>query len=104
MCDYLMRSPPCGEKWPLGIKLFPPIVSKTASMFQKCGDWRRYHEMDERGNASNGGDSNSEVIIRSGKVLLWQMFSSDLLSAQKHSGMIHGKNIKVFILLSSGNF
>jgi len=79
-------------------------VSKTASMFQKCGDWRRYHEMDERGNASNGGDSNSEVIIRSGKVLLWQMFSSDLLSAQKHSGMIHGKNIKVFILLSSGKF
>ena len=79
-------------------------MSKTASMFQKCGDWRRYHEMDERGNASNGGDSNSEVIIRSGKVLLWQMFSSDLLSAQKHSGMIHGKNIKVFILLSSGKF
>ena len=79
-------------------------MSKTASMFQKCGDWRRYHEMDERENASNGGESKSEVIIRSGKVLLWQMFSSDLLSAQKHSGMIHGKNIKVFILLSSGKF
>ena len=79
-------------------------MSKTASMFQKCGDWRRYHEMDERGNASNGGESKSEVIIRSGKVLLWQMFSSDLLSVQKHSGMIHGKNIKVFILLSSGKF
>ena len=73
-------------------------------MFQKCGDWRRYHEMDERGNASNGGDSNSEVIIRSGKVLLWQMFSSDLLSVQKHSRMIHRKNIEVFILLLSGNF
>ena len=79
-------------------------MSKTASMFQKCGDWRRYHEMDERGNASNGGDSNSEVIIRSGKVLLWQMFSSDLLSVQKHSRMIHRKNIEVFILLLSGNF
>ena len=73
-------------------------MSKTASMFQKCGDWRRYHEMDERENASNGGDSK----IRSGKVLLLPMFSSDLLSVQKHSGMIHGKNIEVFILLSSG--
>ena len=79
-------------------------MSKTASMFQKCGDWRRYHEMDERENASNGGESKSEVIIRSGKVLLWQMFSSDLLSVQKHSRMIHRKNIEVFILLSSGNF
>ena len=79
-------------------------MSKTASMFQKCGDWRRYHEMDERENASNGGESKTEVIIRSGKVLLWQMFSSDLLSVQKHSRMIHRKNIEVFILLSSGNF
>ena len=58
--------------------------------------------MDERENAGNGGVSNSEVIIISGKVLLWQIFSSDLLSVQKHSGMIHGKNIEVFILLSSG--
>ena len=79
-------------------------MSKTASMFQKCGDWRRYHEMDERENASNGGESKSDFIIRSGKVLLWQMFSSDLLSVQKHSRMIHRKNIEVFILLSSGNF
>ena len=68
-------------------------MSKTASMFQKCADWRRYHEMDERGNARNGGDSK----IRSGKVLLLPMFSSDLLSVQKHTGMIHGKNNEVFL-------
>ena len=72
-------------------------MSKTASMFQKCADWRRYHEMDERGNARNGGDSK----IRSGKVLVLQIFSSDLLSVQKYSGMIHGKNIEVFVLLTS---
>ena len=54
--------------------------------------------MDERGHASNGGDRK----IRSEKVLVLQIFSSDLLSVEKYSGVIHGKNIEVFIWLSFG--